>query len=821
MVENKIEMYKMGSFLTRNTKASNLGNFFGTVGRTKESLTKTIAQRDKMNDNCALLTRSDDPDGPSLQLIHSLFVGRDTSSDSPKLIGFLGYSNFENPVEVPPKLASSVMTGLRALEGVSEGGELPSGADLLQSDTSNLAEEFLDVFDPENLSTKALVEAKRIPRSLLLDSSVLGLLRMEKHQTASELLCSICLNAETGDVDSINELVRFLWATAKGLNLVTMAFGKENWDTSTQIKISNLKEQFHAAERKFLLDLLSGELSDAGDENPADGKEEINRETAEDPPVETVGTSSSDESDTGLKTNRASKSVQRAKTTGKTAQTAGGTAKSSRFNTSTFGSTAKRLVSSTPSSKTVRQVQASDSDEDSEDSDLSERGKSAARKRNRKRRKKGGSPASRRTALQMEQLIAAASMMASATETQSQDNRARLESDLMKKSLVKNLTDEQQLMTRVVTGGLFDASPPQDVATIQLPIKASELLKHSNLKLFENKLRQVTEDYPCQPDPGLFGNFISIDGFRKGTNSQTGGLTVFMMHPFSHQESEPERRRRISILIEDATDKDYAEKILDSDYFFPTSVEQALIMLESLLKLIAHISVPGGTIASEGYALGLKLIDANRRKIAIRQRDDKLFITKLLHQLDHNDQNFYDDLLGLIRDPLTKQYPLAHAGLCRRDRIDGISRVFNSLRDDLESRFRLPEQLQAAFRKSETPKKTPLAPACGSPAPKNSPKPPKPEQDWWRVKPVDDSNAWLLPTGKSFYDYFEDNDRTLLAPHIFNHHKLRKKRPICLKWLTVGKCTVDCFCAHTRVKQMNKTEIAALDEKILGLYGTL
>jgi hypothetical protein len=820
MVENKnkIEMYKMGSFLTRNTKASNLGNFFGTVGRTKEILTKIIAQRDEMNDNCALLTRSDDPDGPSLQLIHSLFVGKDTSSDSPKLIGFLGYSNFENPVEVPTKLACSVMTGIRALEGVAEGEDLPSGADLLQTDTSNLAEEFLDVFDPENLSTKALVEAKRIPRSLLLDSSVLGLLRMEKHQTASELLCSICSNAETGDVDSINELVRFLWATAKGLNLVTMAFGKENWDTSTQIKISNLKEQFHAAERKFLLDLLSGELSDAGDENPADGKEEINRETAEDPPVETVGTSSSDESDTGLKTNRASKSVQRAKTTGKTAQTAGGTAKSSRFNTSTFGSTAKRLVSSTPSSKTVRQVQASDSDEDSEDSDLSERGKSAARKRNRKRRKKGGSPASRRTALQMEQLIAAASMMAAATETQSQDNRARLESDLMKKSLVKNLTDEQQLMTRVVTGGLFDASPPQDVSTIQLPIKASELLKHSNLKLFENKLRQVTEDYPCQPDPGLFGNFISIDGFRKGTNSQTGGLTVFMMHPFSHQESELERRKRISILIEDATDKDYAEKILDSDYFFPTSVEQALIMLESLLKLIAHISVPGGTVATEGYALGFKLIDANRRKIAIRQQDDKLFITKLLHQLDHNDQNFYDDLLGLIRDPHTKQFPLAHAGLCRRDRIDGISRVFNSLRDDLESRFRLPEQLQAAFRKSENPK---IAPACGSPAPKNSPKPPKPEQDWWRVKPVDDSNAWLLPTGKSFHDYFEDNDRTLLSPHIFNHHKLRKKRPICLKWLTVGKCTVDCFCAHTRYKQMSKTETAALDEKILGLYATL
>ena len=155
-------------------------------------------------------------------------------------------------------------------------------------------------------------------------------------------------------------------------------------------------------------------------------------------------------------------------------------------------------------------------------------------------------------------------------------------------------------MMKLVLGGDFDASPPQDLNSIQLPENAAELLKNSNLKLFENKLRQVTEDYQCQPDPGLFGHFISINGFRKGTNSQTGGLTVFMMHPFSHQETDLERRQRISILIEDATDKDWAEKILDSSYFFPTEVDQALNMLKSCIRLIVHLSVPGGTVATEG-----------------------------------------------------------------------------------------------------------------------------------------------------------------------------------------------------------------------------
>jgi hypothetical protein len=167
MVENKIKKYRMGSFLTGNAKACNLGNFFDSVGWSKESLNRTIAQRDEADDNLALLTRGNDPDGSALQLIHSLFVGKDIASESPKLVGFLGYSNFEEPVKVPLKPAMAVTKDIRALREIDQGGLLPSGVDVLQSDTSELAEEFLDNFDPDKLSVEALAEAKRIPRSLL------------------------------------------------------------------------------------------------------------------------------------------------------------------------------------------------------------------------------------------------------------------------------------------------------------------------------------------------------------------------------------------------------------------------------------------------------------------------------------------------------------------------------------------------------------------------------------------------------------------------------------------------------------------------------
>ena len=121
----------------------------------------------------------------------------------------------------------------------------------------------------------------------------------------------------------------------------------------------------------------------------------------------------------------------------------------------------------------------------------------------------------------------------------------------MKKSLVKNSTDEQQLLMKVVLGGDFTKQPPQGLVKFKLHKNASEPIKNSNLKLFENKLRQIKEDYPCQPDPGQFRNFIGINGLRKGSHSQTGGLTVFMLH-ISNILGRPDRvvtRKELESLI--------------------------------------------------------------------------------------------------------------------------------------------------------------------------------------------------------------------------------------------------------------------------------
>ena len=76
---------------------------------------------------------------------------------------------------------------------------------------------------------------------------------------------------------------------------------------------------------------------------------------------------------------------------------------------------------------------------------------------------------------------------------------------------------------------------------------------------------------------------------------------MFMMHPFSGLESDAERRKRIAILNEDATDKDYEEKLINSYHFFSTTMEQALIMLKSLVLLTSLISIEDGRDTSWGW----------------------------------------------------------------------------------------------------------------------------------------------------------------------------------------------------------------------------
>jgi hypothetical protein len=125
MVETR-KTYKMENSLTRNARVGNLGEFFHSVGQPKRTVTSSVQFQDnKEDDNMALLVRSDKPNSTGLQLVHSLFMEKDTSDES-KLIGFLGYSNFEQPVKVSTKPTTSIMTGIRNLTSKNKSGSLPT-----------------------------------------------------------------------------------------------------------------------------------------------------------------------------------------------------------------------------------------------------------------------------------------------------------------------------------------------------------------------------------------------------------------------------------------------------------------------------------------------------------------------------------------------------------------------------------------------------------------------------------------------------------------------------------------------------------------------
>jgi hypothetical protein len=185
------------------------------------------------------------------------------------VVRFLGYSNFESPVEFPSKPATSITTAIRKLKRREKHGDaLPSGLKLLRAES---VEAFMEAFDHEILSTEALAEAKNIHQALLLDSSALGLLMMDGNQTAVDLLRIIAGNAEAefGDgMVQIGSLVQFLWATAKGLYSTVPAFEKRECDTKTLLTISQLKSQFNTNEMELLIDQTQEE-EQAEDGKPA------------------------------------------------------------------------------------------------------------------------------------------------------------------------------------------------------------------------------------------------------------------------------------------------------------------------------------------------------------------------------------------------------------------------------------------------------------------------------------------------------------------------------------------------------------------------
>ncbi|OEU05677.1 hypothetical protein FRACYDRAFT_258688, partial [Fragilariopsis cylindrus CCMP1102] len=493
MVENKIDL---GSFLVRNAEECSKASFHGLV-ENQETLHRIIEAGHSKGRNCALLVRCDEPEGEpqqQLQLVHSLLMTeRDTRK---RVVGFLGYSDFESPIEIAYKLMTGRNQVIRKLDHQKEGTDLPTYSELVHEAS---VESFMVAFSYDTLSPAALDRAKKIPQALLVENSVLALLPMDRNQSAMELLQFIVDTTPViPESDLIDGLVLFLWATAKGLNSTVPSFSPKAWSKDALKEFAYLKATFQG-------DAPSDGEDGAKSPDSSEGEDEsVNSQTkaiADLRGEERNGVGNS------YRTPIRKSNSDRARTTGAAtagARTAGG------------GDSGERTVggggSGTPTNRNGANVSGStrprqssdpgdpndpDSEEDSQCSELSLRGKSAARKRNRKKRKKrmqaasasaSGSPVisdPMELGMHLEMLNASVRSMAAATVDQSKDNKVRLDTDTLKKSLVKNLTEEQQLLMRVVLGGDFASATPQAIDQFRMPENAQELLRHSNLKLFE------------------------------------------------------------------------------------------------------------------------------------------------------------------------------------------------------------------------------------------------------------------------------------------------------------------------------------------------
>ena len=93
----------------------------------------------------------------------------------------------------------------------------------------------------------------------------------------------------------------------------------------------------------------------------------------------------------------------------------------------------------------------------------------------------------------------------------------------------------------------------------------------------------------------------------------------------------------------------------------------------------------------------------------------------------------------------------------------------------------------------------------------------------WHTKNPAPVEAWCLPSGKNFSEFFNTRDEALKANFTgfpkFKHHRksVASPKPLCAKYQAVGKCRGACPYAHVAPGNMspaNKDEVSARFKKI-------
>jgi hypothetical protein len=389
------------------------------------------------------------------------------------------------------------------------------------------------------------------------------------------------------------------------------------------------------------------------------------------------------------------------------------------------------------------------------------------------------------------------------------------ERDAKKKSMLSRLSKQQaQLFTLLSARDWHDHRPKINPST-------EGLLEDRDPEKAWNLVQDWTRHWSGQVSKGGLINFLSSGFEAHDVDEQPGGFTLFMFSPLADAKPRSKKDRELairSVFGEGKVDDETVKYYLKNNLFLAKTLEQAERQIKTGVKFLEKITHKD-SIGTRGYTYGLRLVEKYRRLFDKALKRDRMFMVKFSYLLDRVFQNFVNRLGSYYqtRDPIRAARSDLRESM--EEEIDGAMRGFTagaypnlSLPVIIMSPESNEEEASDSDKKIPKKRKSPDAETKAEDAP------------GWHTKNPSPVQAWCLPSGKNFSEFFNTRDEALKANFTgfpkFKHHRksVVGPKPLCAKYQAVGKCRGGCPYAHVSPASMSPANKEDVSSRFKNIY---
>jgi hypothetical protein len=403
------------------------------------------------------------------------------------------------------------------------------------------------------------------------------------------------------------------------------------------------------------------------------------------------------------------------------------------------------------------------------------------------------------------------SMMASSTMNHQQKEDKR-------KSMMSKIIREDEHLFTLLAAESWDESHPR-ICTF-----TRDLMADKDVHVAWAQIKRKIMEWPGLVSQKQMTKFLRSGFIAPDLDEAPGGFTLFMFRPTDFppaRSSKEEFNAMKALLGETKLDNDSIRFYAENEFFIAQSVgqlEDQLTMAAMTLQLFTR----DYSIGLEGYEYLLRNIRRHRGKFERMFKADPLFGAKVGYRIDTIFQTFCLELTKFADE----RYPIEEARHDLKGYMeDEISDLVKEVRRGTVPSMILPPALSQSdpydevdegkdSRKGKNPKG---GAGTGKPDPKKYP-------TWFGTNP-EPIEAWGLPTGKKFSDFFDTQNPEHKGnlegwPKLPHHFQKDTVRPMCLHYQAQKRCKkgAKCYMAHANPVMMDAVPKKIAGEKFKEVY---